>query len=57
MLESMGQKPSGFSTSLPRMVDEDRSQTIDFPKFLTVIQCQLTEAERAKVRVDSREYC
>ena len=57
VLESMGQKPSDEEIfNLIATVDEDMSQTIDFPEFLTVIQRQLAEAERAKVRVDSPEY-
>lgn len=59
VLESMGQKPSDEEIfNLIATVDEDMSQTIDFPEFLTVIQRQLAEAERAKVRVvvDSLEW-
>jgi Ca2+-binding EF-hand superfamily protein len=51
VLESMGQKPTDEEIfNLISQVDEDMSQTIDFPEFLKVIQRQMGEAERARVR-------
>ena len=46
----MGQKPTDEEIfNLISQVDEDMSQTIDFPEFLKVIQKQMAEAERARV--------
>lgn len=51
MLESMGQKPTDEEIfNLISQVDEDMSQTIDFPEFLKVMQRQLLEERKAKVR-------
>jgi len=51
----MGQKPTDEEVfNLISTVDEDMSQTIDFPEFLTVIKRQMIEAERSKVDVKWR---
>eukprot|EP00591_Stephanopyxis_turris_P003691 CAMPEP_0195525224 /NCGR_PEP_ID=MMETSP0794_2-20130614/25550_1 /TAXON_ID=515487 /ORGANISM="Stephanopyxis turris, Strain CCMP 815" /LENGTH=151 /DNA_ID=CAMNT_0040655633 /DNA_START=95 /DNA_END=550 /DNA_ORIENTATION=+ len=53
VLESMGQKPTDEEVfNLISTVDEDMSQTIDFPEFLTVIKRQMIEAERSKDESD-----